>query len=150
MCYSKIPLVDLPPNCHILALYYIRHSYVKMDTYQPVEVCYAGPPPLHWLLFGNGRCRGHSAFRRCRGPSSNQKHGVYHIAGKLRSQGSQLRKKIKRGYCTVMWNSKWEHKSAPENTMEAAVVTGVSRIIRLVLGTTKRQTPESGLRINFR
>ena len=43
------------------------------------------------------------------------------------------RKKIKRGCCTVMWKSKWEHKSAPENTMEAAVVTGVSRIIRLVL-----------------
>ena len=47
--------------------------------------------------------------------------------------GEVPRKKIKRGYCTVIWKSKREHKSAPENTMAAAVVTGVSRIIRLVL-----------------
>ena len=49
----------------------------------------------------------------------------------------KLRKKIKRGCCTAIWKSKWEHKSAPENSMEWAAVTGVSRIIRLPLSIAR-------------
>ena len=45
-----------------------------MNTYQPVEVCYAGPPPLHWLLLVTAAVAAtHHRLRRCTGAGLAQK-----------------------------------------------------------------------------